>query len=118
MVPVIKDKTGKISSTNNYRPIALASVLSKVLESILLDRIELYMVTTDNQYGFKHKRETDMCVLALIEIVTKYRSLNSSIFLCLLDASKAFDRVNHFKLFEKLLVLRGVPGYLVRLLVF
>ena len=32
LVPVIKDKAGKIGSIDNYRPIALASILSKVLE--------------------------------------------------------------------------------------
>uniref|UniRef100_A0A8C2IQZ7 Uncharacterized protein n=1 Tax=Cyprinus carpio TaxID=7962 RepID=A0A8C2IQZ7_CYPCA len=37
LVPVIKDKTGKISSIENYRLISLASVMSKVLEIILLD---------------------------------------------------------------------------------
>ena len=60
LAPVIKDKTGKINSKDNYRPIALASVLSKVLESIILDTIEMYLVTHDNQYGFKRKHGTDL----------------------------------------------------------
>ena len=34
LVPVIKDKAGKISSKDNYRPIALASVISKLFEVI------------------------------------------------------------------------------------
>ena len=53
----------------------------------------------------------------LKEIVDAYRALNGSIFACYLDASKAFDRVNHRVLFEKL-VRRGVPGYIVRILIF
>ena len=51
----------------------------------------------------------------LKEIVDAYRALNGSIFACYLDASKAFDRVTHRVLFEKL-VRRGVPGYIVRIL--
>ena len=102
LVPVIKDKTSKINSKDNYRPIALASVLSKVLEYIILDRIEMYLVTHDNQYGFKRKHGTDLCIYALKEIIMRYRNLNSSVFLCFLDASKVFDRVNHEKLFVKL----------------
>ncbi len=53
LVPVIKDKTGKINSKANYRPIALASILSKIFEHILYKRLELYLLTNDNQYGFK-----------------------------------------------------------------
>lgn len=48
LVPVIKDKTGKVGSLENYRPIALASV-SKVLERILLDHLCKYVGTSDNQ---------------------------------------------------------------------
>ena len=40
LVPVIKDKAGKVGSMGNYRPIALASILSKVLERMLLDRLK------------------------------------------------------------------------------
>jgi len=39
LVPVIKDKDGKVGCLDNYRPIALASILSKVMERILLDRV-------------------------------------------------------------------------------
>ena len=48
LVPVIKDKAGKISSKDNYRPIALASVISKLVEVIMLDRIEMYMNNNNN----------------------------------------------------------------------
>lgn len=45
-----KDKTGKIPSMNKYRPIALASALSMVL---LLHRLQLFLITTDNHLGLK-----------------------------------------------------------------
>ena len=50
LVPVIKDKAGKISSKDNYRPIASASVISKLVEVIMLDRIEMYSNTNPNQF--------------------------------------------------------------------
>ena len=45
LVPVIKSKTGHIMSKDNYRPIALASIVSKVAESIILNRISCYLDT-------------------------------------------------------------------------
>ena len=110
LVPVIKDKAGKISSKDNYRPIALASVISKLVEVIMLDRIEMYMNTNPNQFGFKRKHGTDQCIYVLREIIYLYRRLNGSVFAC-------FDRVNHRTLFQQL-GARGVPGYILRILIY
>ena len=46
-----------------------------------------------------------------------YRQHNSPVFGCFLDASKAFDRVNYWCLFSKL-IKRGVPLLIVRILVY
>ena len=45
------DKTGRIDQVDNYRPIALASVISKVVEIILLSRISGLLETCHNQFG-------------------------------------------------------------------
>ena len=60
LVPLIKSKSGLIGSKDNYRPIAIASVLTKVL--IILDRIELFVYTHENQFGFKKQHGTDTCI--------------------------------------------------------
>ncbi len=75
---------------------------SKVLETILLNRLEKYLVTNDNQYRFKEKHDIDIVIYALKEVVLKYCIMNATMFLCFLNASKAFDRVNDAKLFQKL----------------
>ena len=59
----------------------------------------------------------DTCIYALKEIVENHRSLNGSMFMGFLDASKAFDRLKHYLLFEKL-IDRNVPGYIIRIMVY
>ena len=70
IVPVIKDKAGNINSKDNYRPIALASIISKIVETIMLSRMEIHLVTQANQFGFKKKHGTDQCIFDLKELVS------------------------------------------------
>ena len=94
----------------------LASVVSKVVERILLDRISHFLETCPNQFGFRRNLGTDTCIhlyiYVLNEMVVKYKSLNGGMSMCFLDASKAFDRVKHSVLFNTL-TRRGVPGILL-----
>ena len=117
LVPVIKDKAGKISYNDNYRPIALASVISKLVEVIILDITEMYMNTKPNQFGFKRKHGTDQCIHVIKETTHLYRRLNGTVFVCFPDASKAFDRANHITL-SKQLGARDVSGYILRILIY
>lgn len=87
------------------------------MEKILLNRVNVYVSSLDNQFGFKPKHGTDMCIYALKEIVNLYKSKNSTVLMCFIDASKAFDRVCQKKLFIKL-KRGGVPGYIVRVLAY
>ena len=61
-VPVINDKAGKISSKDNYRPIALGCEFRKIIEVIIQGRIEIFLDTNPNQFGFKKKHGTDQCI--------------------------------------------------------
>ena len=61
-----------------------------------------YLMTSELQYGFKEHGITIMCSTFLVETVDYYVSNNSSVYVLLIDASKAFDRLCHSKLFNVL----------------
>ena len=100
IVPIIKNKTRDTSDKNNYRPIALVTAASKIFELCLSIILEDYLVTHDQQFGFKRNTQE-----------------NSPVFACFSEASKAFDKINHYTLFQKLLD-RETPIILVRILLF
>ena len=53
IVPIINDKTGKIGAKSNYTPVALASVVPKVIEIVILNCVKNLLSSTCNQFGFK-----------------------------------------------------------------
>ena len=54
IVPIVKNKAGDLNSRNNYKPIALTTILSKVFEHLLLRRGQDKLTTHDNQIGRAH----------------------------------------------------------------
>ena len=117
LIPLLKDKKGDVAAKNNYRPIAITNVMSKLIEILILMKFKSYLETTDNQFGFKEKHSTDMCCFTLKEVIDFYISSSTPIYLCYMDASKAFDKVNHFHLFSKL-IIRGMPAIVIRILLY
>ena len=113
LVPIIKDKNGDVTEIDKYRPIAITSVASKVFEKIILSRIQDCLYTNDNQFSYKVKHSTDMCIFTLKSIIDYYISSSSPVYLCYIDASKAFDRINFWNLFHRL-IDRNVPVIFVR----
>ena len=102
LVPI--PKPGKDPScSDNYHVIALASTTSIIIEWIILLQYSQYFSTSDLQFGFKPGISTSMCTGSVKNIVCCYLSSDSRVFGCFLDASKAFDLVNHTLLFELLL---------------
>ena len=74
------------------------------------------LCSSDLQFGFKSKRSTGMCTLILKETIEYYMHNSSTVFCTMLNATKAFDRVEYCRLF-RLLIDRGLPPVVVRLLV-
>ena len=110
-VPIIKNKTGDTSYKNNYRPIALFTATSKLFEIL-----QMYLITHDHQFGFITKHSAGMCSFTVKGIIKYYAGHNTPVYTCFLDASKAFDRVNHWTLITKC-INNGISILSVRSLV-
>ena len=96
LIPIVKDKSGDQGSLDNYRSIALSSVISKLFEMVLLELFSNFMETDQLQFGFKKKSSCSNALFVLKQISNYYNERGSNIYIAFLDASKAFDRVNHF----------------------
>ena len=115
LVPIIKNKNKNLHDVNNYNPIALTTVVSKLFESYMLHHLIDFLKINDNQIGFKPNHGTDMSVFLLKQVASLYVSRDTPVSAMFLDASKAFDKVDHDFLFKKL-ILRNVPLCFIRLL--
>ena len=47
---VVENKSGNLSDSNNYKPIALATIVSKILESVIMIKCGEYLTSSDNQF--------------------------------------------------------------------
>ena len=103
LVPLAKSKLKDPCDSSNYRPIAMANAASKVFEMIILNRLRIFLNSSDNQFGFKKNHSTELCVMALKEVVRYYLGLNTPIFICFLDIRSAFDKMSYCFLMQTLL---------------
>ena len=115
IVPLLKDKLGDVNDAHNYRGITLINVISKLFELVMLEICNECLATDDQQFGFKTGLGCANAVFVLNETVKYFTSNGSSVFLAALDFKKAFDRINHFKLFSSL-IKANVPLWVIMIL--
>ena len=94
---------------------ALSSILGKLLDWVILLSCDKALSSNDSQFGFKPKHSTSLCTFVVKETVQYYLNGGSIVYGMLLDASKAFDRVQFIKFF-RLLLSRGLCPVICRLI--
>ena len=97
--------------------IALVSHTSKVMLKILKARLQQYMncELPDVQARFRKGRGTRYQIANIFWIMEKAREFQKNIYFCSLDYTKAFDCVDHNKLW-RILKEMGIPDHLIYLL--
>jgi len=99
-------KKGQKCEPSNYRPISLTSHVGKLMERIISDKIKKHLqdhsLLNEAQHGFRQKRSTTTNLLAFWNSVTENLDKNHPVDVIYLDFSKAFDRVSHQLLSQKL----------------
>lgn len=117
---VVFPKPGKSrKDPNNYRPISLLSSISKILERLLLRRMESHAtehnIIINQQFGFRKKHSTLHQLLRVTNFISQGFNINKATGIIFLDVSKAFDRVWHLGLLHKLISL-SFPPFIINII--
>ena len=115
LIPIVKYKLGNLCSSDNYRCIAISSLVLKIFDWVIIllygDKLRL----DDLQFGYEEGCSTNMCTWMAVETVDYFMRNDSDVYVCVMDMKKAFDTVQHSVLFKKL-VHKGIPYIYIRLL--
>ena len=99
-------KSGDKTAMNNYRPVSILPLFSKIYERVMYNRLinffEKNNTLFDNQFGFRKNYNTSLALSYLINTIIKAHEQQDVVLGLFLDYSKAFDTVNHDILLRKL----------------
>ena len=110
VVPIFKN-VGERSTAKNYHPVSLLSVISKVFEKLvnnrIVDHLEKCGLFSDFQYGFRSSRSTANLLTVVSDRIARAFNRSWATQAVALYISKSFDRVWHAGLLHKLKSLRN-----------
>ena len=99
-------KSGNYMKVNNYRPVSILPVLSKILERLMYNRlmkfVEDFDILYDFQFGFRKCHSTFMALASSVNHIVNALQFGKYSIGVYFDFSKAFDTLNHDILFLKL----------------
>ena len=92
-------KKGSKSDKNNYRPISILPVLSKIIEKHVSDNLKQYLETNDllhvHQSGFRSNHSCETAFSVIIDNWIEAINNNNIVGTIFLDFTKAFDLITH-----------------------
>ena len=85
MIPIPTNRKQSLCNSSNYRTIALNSILSRILDWVILIKAENALCSSHLQLGFKKGMSTRQCTYSMLETVTYYTLLNLMYFVLMLN---------------------------------
>ena len=67
LIPIPKNKMKSLNDSDNYRAIALGSIIGKLLDKIILYKYSDSFITMDHQFGFKKQHSTTQCTFVVMK---------------------------------------------------
>nr|XP_047127550.1 uncharacterized protein LOC124808474 [Hydra vulgaris] len=109
IIPLVMSYTKSLNNPDNYRGISILPIFTKLLEYLILRICFSITDSHSHQFGFKKNSSTLHAEFLLSETVMHYKNNNTPLYMCSLDANKAFDTCNWDLLFEKLYFQKKLP---------
>lgn len=99
-------KGGVINDNNNFRPISVLNVCSKILEKTVHKQLTTYLernnILSKNQFGYRKQRSTELATILLTDNIRKAVDKSKVVGVLYIDLSKAFDTFSHSIFLHKL----------------
>ena len=67
-----KGARANVTDSNMYRSIAISSIMSKILNNVIIEQQQLSLSTSSYQFGFKSKASTALCTTMMVETIQYY----------------------------------------------
>ena len=112
ITPIPKNRTGNLEALDNYREIMISNVFYKFFEYCLLPILQNLIPLSSHQFAYRENCSTILATCIFKECVEKYLKEKSNVYSAFLDMSRAFERVNHQLLINKL-SCKGLPENIV-----
>eukprot|EP00111_Clytia_hemisphaerica_P001565 TCONS_00004470-protein len=117
IIPLVKNHKKPLSDPNNYRGISIIPIITKIAELVIIKKCPNIKNNNPSQFGFVNGSSTIHAEILIQDTIHYYNKNDSPVYVCSLDAEKAFDCCNWQVLFEKLSVREDIPNEILKFLI-